>query len=37
MQEFVGCIGEDGYTHDAECVTYTGPDADFQVAMPPFC
>ena len=26
---FVGCFDEDGYTHDAECVTYTGPDAEF--------
>jgi hypothetical protein len=28
--QFVGCYGEDGYTHDAECVTYTGPDTEFQ-------
>jgi choice-of-anchor B domain-containing protein len=26
---FVGCFDQDGYTHDAECVTYTGPDAEF--------
>eukprot|EP01044_Picomonas_judraskeda_P004967 COSAG03_NODE_450_length_7830_cov_5.709352_4_plen_216_part_00 len=23
-------MGEDGYTHDNECVTYRGPDAEFQ-------
>eukprot|EP01052_Picozoa_sp_SAG31_P014169 SAG31_NODE_871_length_11335_cov_4.910822_10_plen_205_part_00 len=28
--EFIGCAGEDGYTHDAECVVYTGPDVEFQ-------
>ena len=22
---FVGCYADDGYTHDAECVVYTGP------------
>lgn len=27
--EFVGCAGSDGYTHDAECVTYRGPDLPF--------
>jgi choice-of-anchor B domain-containing protein len=26
---FVGCFSEDGYTHDAECVIYKGPDARF--------
>ena len=26
---FEGCYGEDGYTHDAQCVTYTGPDTDY--------
>ena len=25
-----GCFSADGYTHDAQCVTYTGPDADHQ-------
>lgn len=25
---FAGCYGADGYTHDAQCVTYTGPDAE---------
>jgi choice-of-anchor B domain-containing protein len=24
------CFGDDGYVHDAECVTYRGPDPDFQ-------
>lgn len=27
---FVGCYSADGYTHDAQCVNYTGPDADYQ-------
>ncbi|KAG6106314.1 hypothetical protein E4U31_000880 [Claviceps sp. LM219 group G6] len=25
-----GCFGEGGYVHDARCVTYHGPDAQFQ-------
>ena len=29
---FAGCFFEDGYTHDAQCVTYTGPDQDHQAA-----
>ncbi len=24
-----GCLSQDGYVHDAQCVTYTGPDRDF--------
>ncbi len=24
-----GCYGGDGYTHDIQCVDYTGPDADY--------
>ncbi len=24
-----GCFAADGYTHDAQCVTYDGPDADY--------
>jgi choice-of-anchor B domain-containing protein len=24
-----GCYGEDGYTHDIQCVDYHGPDADY--------
>jgi choice-of-anchor B domain-containing protein len=27
-----GCYSSDGYTHDAQCVNYTGPDADHQGA-----
>jgi choice-of-anchor B domain-containing protein len=27
--EVVGCYGEDGYTHDIQCVEYAGPDADY--------
>lgn len=27
---FVGCAGSDGYTHDAQCVLYHGPDAQYQ-------
>ncbi len=26
---FAGCYSGDGYTHDAQCVTYTGPDPDY--------
>lgn len=26
---FEGCFASDGYTHDAQCVTYKGPDADY--------
>jgi choice-of-anchor B domain-containing protein len=26
---FAGCYSDDGYTHDTQCVNYTGPDADF--------
>ena len=27
---FAGCFSDDGYTHDAQCVDYTGPDSDHQ-------
>lgn len=27
---FAGCFSSDGYTHDAQCVLYTGPDAEHQ-------
>ncbi|KAJ7124480.1 hypothetical protein C8R44DRAFT_619950 [Mycena epipterygia] len=27
--ETVGCAGEDGYVHDAQCLTYVGPDAKY--------
>ncbi|NJN55550.1 MAG: choice-of-anchor B family protein [Anaerolineae bacterium] len=26
---FAGCFSSDGYTHDAQCVNYHGPDADY--------
>ena len=26
---FAGCYEGDGYTHEAQCLTYTGPDADY--------
>lgn len=28
--EFVACFDEDGYTHDAQCVVYRGPDSRYQ-------
>ena len=28
--EFIGCLTSDGYTHDMQCVTYTGPDVDYK-------
>ena len=28
--KFVSCYYEDGYTHDAQCVVYQGPDTEFQ-------
>jgi choice-of-anchor B domain-containing protein len=27
--KFAGCVSEDGYTHDTQCVNYSGPDARF--------
>lgn len=27
---FAGCYSDDGYTHDAQCVTYNGPDSEHQ-------
>ncbi len=27
---FAGCFSSDGYTHDAQCVNYQGPDTDHQ-------
>lgn len=29
---FAGCFSADGYTHDAQCVNYIGPDPDYQGA-----
>ncbi len=28
--KFAGCFGEDGYTHDAQCVIYRGPDKAYR-------
>ncbi|NBD96196.1 MAG: choice-of-anchor B family protein [Gammaproteobacteria bacterium] len=28
--QYAGCFDEDGYTHDAQCVLYHGPDPDYQ-------
>lgn len=25
-----GCVNQDGYVHDAQCVVYNGPDAQYQ-------
>lgn len=25
----IGCLNQDGYTHDVQCVVYSGPDADY--------
>lgn len=27
---FAGCVGQDGYTHETQCVTYRGPDTAYQ-------
>jgi hypothetical protein len=27
---FAGCVGQDGYTHETQCVTYHGPDTAYQ-------
>lgn len=29
---FAGCFSNDGYTHDAQCVNYSGPDTDYSGA-----
>lgn len=29
LPEEVGCFSDDGYTHDAQCVTYAGPDTTY--------
>ena len=34
---FVACYGDDGYVHDAQCVTYKGPDARYYGAELCFC
>ena len=35
--QFVGCFGQDGYVHDAQCVTYNGPDRNYQGQEICFC
>ena len=35
--QFAGCFGDDGYVHDAQCVVYNGPDADYQGHEVCFC
>ena len=25
---YAGCFGDDGYTHDAQCIVYNGPDTE---------
>ena len=27
---FAGCVGQDGYTHETQCVIYRGPDLEYQ-------
>lgn len=27
---FAGCVGQDGYTHETQCVSYHGPDVKYQ-------
>ena len=27
---FAGCVGQDGYTHETQCVIYRGPDFEYQ-------
>jgi len=33
----IGCFGDDGYVHDAQCVIYHGPDTRFQEREICFC
>jgi len=35
--KFVGCYTGDGYTHDAQCVVYNGPDTNYQGKEICFC
>ncbi|MEM9055869.1 MAG: choice-of-anchor B family protein [Pseudomonadota bacterium] len=35
--QFAGCYAADGYTHDAQCVTYTGPDPDYNTGNREIC
>jgi choice-of-anchor B domain-containing protein len=34
---YAGCFSTDGYTHDAQCVIYKGPDAEFRGKEVCFC
>eukprot|EP00054_Salpingoeca_dolichothecata_P029727 m.235602 g.235602 ORF g.235602 m.235602 type:complete len:561 (+) comp26534_c2_seq11:539-2221(+) len=34
---FVGCFGQDGYVHDAQCVNYNGPDSGYKNREICFC
>ena len=35
--KFAGCYADDGYTHDAECVIYNGPDVEHHGREICFC
>ena len=35
--KFAGCYGDDGYTHDAECLIYQGPDTEHRGKEICFC
>merc|ERR550525_14436 len=35
--EYAGCYQDDGYSHDAQCVTYEGPDANYKGREICFC
>ncbi len=35
--KFAGCFDTDGYTHDAQCVVYKGPDSEFKDHEICFC
>ncbi len=35
--QFAGCFGDDGYTHDTQCVIYKGPDTNFNEKEICFC
>ena len=35
--KFAGCYADDGYTHDAECLIYHGPDKEHQGKEICFC
>lgn len=31
----LGCVGEDGYVHDTECMVYAGPDTRYAIVYIP--